>query len=157
VKLFRIASTGATWSPDDLSGAGAAKSGGRWNDEGQFILYASPTRAMAVLETTAHIKSIGLPLNRYLVEIDVPDIAWNKRVIATPASLQGAWDSIPHGFPSVNFGSTWYKSGESALLEVPSVIVEEEANILINCTHPEVVDKMAAKIMRKFHYSQLLR
>ena len=49
---------------------------GRWNDEKQAVVYSAPTIAIAVLETAAHIDDAGLPLNRFLVEIDVPDDVW---------------------------------------------------------------------------------
>ena len=71
--LWRIAAETRKYGADDLSGAGAAKSPGRWNDDGQPALYTAPTIAIAVLETAAHVDDSGLPLNRYLVQIDVPD------------------------------------------------------------------------------------
>src|SRR4029434_8383377 len=95
---------------DDLSGAGAAKSPGRWNDDGQPALYCAPTIAMAVLETAAHVDDSGLPLNRYLVEIDVPDVMWARREEVDVAKLPAAWASIPAGRASAKFGSDWLAS-----------------------------------------------
>ena len=57
----------------------AAKSPGRWNATGEAVLYSAPTISMAVLETAAHIDDSGLPLNRYLLELDVPDGVWALR------------------------------------------------------------------------------
>lgn len=157
MKLYRIASAGPTWAPDDLTGTGAASAPGRWNLSGEYVVYAAPSLAMAVLETTAHVRSTNFPLDRYVVEIDVPDSAWDNRTVPTLTGLPGAWDAIPHAHPSIAFGSAWYTSARTALIELPSAIVFEESTVLINCTHPEVKGKMRAEIKRKFHYSQVLR
>ena len=49
MKLWRIATETLTYPANDLSGAGAAKNPGRWNDDGQGVVYCAPTLAMAVL------------------------------------------------------------------------------------------------------------
>jgi len=41
----------------------------------------APTVAIAVLETAAHVDDAGLPLNKYLVKIDLPDVAWAARQV----------------------------------------------------------------------------
>ena len=73
MKLWRIAAETRKYAAHDLSGGGAAASPGRWNDDKQAVIYSAPTIAIAVLETAAHIDDAGLPLNRFLVEINVPD------------------------------------------------------------------------------------
>ena len=76
MKLWRIAAETRSYPADSLSGGGAAVSPGRWNEQKQAVVYSAPTIAIAVLETAAHIDDAGLPLNRFLVEIDVPDEVW---------------------------------------------------------------------------------
>ena len=95
--LWRIAADTRRYRADDLSGAGAARSPGRWNDVGQAVLYTAPTIAMAVLETAAHIDDGGLPLNRYLVEITVPDATWSARETLDIGTLDITWSAIPAG------------------------------------------------------------
>ena len=51
--LWRIAAETRKYAADDLSGAGTAKSPGRWNDEGQPALYTAPTIAIAPMPTPA--------------------------------------------------------------------------------------------------------
>jgi RES domain-containing protein len=156
VKLWRIASTGRAYAPDDISGKGAAANPGRWNDHGQNVIYASPSLALAVLETAAHIDDRGLPLNRYVLRIDVPGNLWKKRGRLKPGKLPVGWDAVPHGLVSIHAGSFWYASGSSALLEVPSVIVPEESNILINASHPDAI-AIRAEAIRRFDYNGLFR
>lgn len=154
--LWRIATATRTYGADDLSGAGAAKHPGRWNDAGQPVLYAAPAIALAVLETAAHIDDTGLPLNRFLVEITVPEDLWASREILDLGQLNASWAAIPAGRVSVQAGSNWINSGRTALLMVPSVIVPEEAAVVINCSHTHS-SRLTARIVRQFDYNRLFR
>ena len=154
--LWRIAADTRSYGADDLSGAGAAKSPGRWNDSGQPVLYTAPTIAIAVLETAAHIDDGGLPLNRYLVEITVPETTWAAREILDVSKLDITWSAIPAGRGSVKPGSDWIRGGKAALLVVPSVIVPEEPAVIINTAHPDVAS-LHARIVRPFEYNRLFR
>jgi RES domain-containing protein len=133
--LWRIASETRQYGAADLSGAGAAAKPGRWNAIGEAVLYAAPTIAMAVLETAAHIDDAGLPQNRFVVRIDVPEKMWRART---------------------TLGSRWLREGASALLEVPSVIVPEETVVALNATHPEI-KRLKATVVRRFDYPRLFR
>lgn len=154
--LWRIAAETRRYSADDLSGAGAARSPGRWNEEGQSALYTAPTIAMAVLETAAHIDDCGLPLNRYLVRIEIPELVWAARQVMDIARLPASWAAIPAGRVSVKAGADWLRGMSSAILVVPSVIVPEEPVTLINPLHPDA-EGMTATIVRLFDYDRLFR
>lgn len=156
MKLWRIATETRTYPADDLSGGGAAASPGRWNDNKQHVVYCAPTIAIAVLETAAHIDDAGLPLNRFLVEIQVPSDVWKRHEVAKLASQPPAWSAIPTGKASVSYGSIWLSSLRSPILLVPSVIVPEEHAALINPLHPES-SKITAKVIRPFEYNRLFR
>lgn len=156
MKLWRIAAETRKYPASDLSGGGAAAAPGRWNDEKQPVVYSAPTIAIAVLETAAHIDDAGLPLNRYLVEIDVPDHVWALHEMVDVASLPQAWSAIPAGGASVKVGSTWLASLRSPILLVPSVIVPEEFAALINPSHPASAN-ITAKVVRQFEYNKLFR
>jgi len=156
VKLARIASTGPAWRPDDMTGAGAAHSPGRWNKPGEMVIYAAPTLAMATLETAAHIDDSGLPLNKYVIEIEVPDDVWAGRQTLTAGDLPAGWDAIPHGVVSIEAGSAWYTANRHALIELPSVIVPEEPIVVINTRHPDS-RRITARATRRFQYNLLFR
>jgi len=156
VKLWRIAAETRKYAATDLSGMGAAANPGRWNDDKEPVVYCAPTIAIAVLETAAHIDDAGLPLNRYLVEIDVPDRLWAQREALDPAKLPATWSVIPAGRASVRIGSAWLSSLRSAILLVPSVIVPEEWAALINPKHPEA-RAITASVVRLFEYNRLFR
>jgi RES domain-containing protein len=156
VILWRIAADTRKYRADDLSGAGAAKSPGRWNEDGQPALYAAPTIAMAVLETAAHIDDGGLPLNRYLVELTVPDTVWSGRQTLDVSQLDLTWSTIPAGRGSVKPGSDWLRGMTAPILVMPSVIVPEEMATLVNPAHPASA-RITARIVRLFEYNRLFR
>ena len=84
------------------------------------------------------------------MRIDVPHYVWTARqVLARPAPV--GWDAIPEGLVSRSLGSVWLAAGATALLAVPSVIINEENNVLINPTHPDAAKLTATKI-RRFVY-----
>jgi RES domain-containing protein len=148
IHLWRIATDTPTYGADDLSGAGAASGGGRWNRTGTPALYTSGSIALACLETLVHLGSSTLPLNRYLVRIDAPDDVWARRTRLAPPV---GWDAIPPGLVSIEAGQSWLVSGASALLEVPSVVVPEEANVVVNPHHADARSLKATKL-RKWAY-----
>ena len=134
-----------------MSGKGAASKGARWNHPGELVTYAATSISLAAWETRAHFgRGAALPWNRFLVRIDVPDDVWAARQMLSRPPPVG-WNAIPEGIVSRNEGSIWLKAGTSALLAVPSVIIDEEDNILINPAHVDSVRIVASKV-RRFVY-----
>jgi RES domain-containing protein len=156
VILWRIAADTRRYAADDLSGAGAAASPGRWNEEQQAVLYTAPSIALAVLETAAHVVDAGLPLNRFLVRITVPEPTWAARETLSVAKLPATWAAIPAGQASVSVGAAWLASMRSPILLVPSVIVPEEHAALVNPRHP-LAQRITASVVRPFDYHRLFR
>ena len=154
--LWRIAAETRRYAADDLSGGGAATHPGRWNADKQAVLYAAPSIALAVLETAAHMDDAGLPLNRYLVRIDVPDDVWSAREELDASALPVTWSAIPAGRASIKLGADWLTSLRTAILLLPSVIVPEERVALINPGHPASA-RLTATIVRQFDYKRLFR
>lgn len=153
--LWRIGSDAPGYMADDLSGRGAEKDGGRWNLPGSPVIYAASTRALACLETIVHFNAGGLPLNRYLVQFDVPDDLWRKAETLDVRALPVGWDAEPPGKVSLDAGEAWLKRKASLLLIVPSVIVPEEQNVLINPLHRGAA-AVAARKVRKWIYDPRL-
>jgi RES domain-containing protein len=112
------------------------------------MVYASETIALACLETLVHLAgSDPLPLNRYLVRIVIPKEAWEQRAICKPAEHVG-WDAEPPGKVSLDWGTDWVRSATSLVVQVPSIIVPEESNLLINPTHADAKHVHANKLRR---------
>jgi RES domain-containing protein len=156
VKLWRIAAETRLYRATDLTGAGAAKFPGRWNDEGEPVVYAATSIALATLETAAHVDPGGLPLNRFLVQLEVPDDVWAGRVVFEVPALPSAWNAVPAGRASIEVGSRWLQAARSATATVPSVIVPEECVALINPRHPDAA-RITATSVRRSQYELLFR
>lgn len=151
VHLWRVASDTPQWLAEDLSGKGAARSGARWNHPGEHVVYAASSISLAAWETRAHLgHGMALPWNRFLVRLNVPAALWSASPLLDEPWPVG-WDALPEGQVSRARGSAWLRSGHSALLRVPSVIVPEECNVLINPRHPDSQGLRAVKL-RRFVY-----
>ncbi|NUZ06148.1 RES family NAD+ phosphorylase [Piscinibacter koreensis] len=155
VALWRIATDAPDYEAHDLGGRGAEKTGGRWNRKGRPVVYSASSIALACLETIVHLNADGLPLNRFLVRIEVPDEVWARREVRTAADLPVGWSAIPEGKVSLDTGDAWLQSGASALLLVPSVIVPEEFNALVNPAHRDAA-RLVARKERPWFYDQRL-
>jgi RES domain-containing protein len=146
--VWRLASETPSYASDDLSGKGAEITGGRWNNKGTPLIYTSGSIALACLETVVHLGgSFALPLNRYLIRIDIPGSAWRERTLFDAGTRVG-WDAVPAGLVSISWGTQWAKSGAALVAEVPSIVVPEEQNLLLNPGHPEATKLTAQKIRR---------
>lgn len=148
---WRIATDTPDYGADDLTGKGAEKTGGRWNRKGTPLIYASASIALACLETLVHLAGgMPLPLNRYLVRITLSPMAWRKRTVFDPAAHVG-WDAQPPGLVSIDWGTEWARSGASLVAEVPSILVPEESNIVINPAYSGAARLEVSKL-RKWRY-----
>ncbi|ANY16264.1 RES family NAD+ phosphorylase [Bordetella pseudohinzii] len=163
ISLWRIAATVGKYRADDLSGAGAAAVGGRYNSAGIAVVYTSSSVALAVLETLVHLGvKAGGQANRYLVELHVPLPVYEARQTLTVAQLRRQhpfWDAVPFAEASQRIGDEWVRAGKSALLALPSAILPHQGlpdgNVLINPRH---ADAGAIRVARceKFIYDPRL-
>ena len=147
--LWRIAADTPGYAADDLSGTGAKLTGGRWNSKGVPVVYCATSIALATLETVHYLRTGALPFNRFLVRIEVPEVVWQARMTLDP--VPGGWDAIPAGIAASSAGDGWIVSGKTALLVVPSVIVPDESNVLLNPCHPDAA-AITASTVRRWHY-----
>jgi RES domain-containing protein len=154
ITLWRIGADTPGYEAHDTSGKGAETSGGRWNRVGTPMLYTSTSRALACLETIVHLGGDTLPLNRYLVQVKVPIAAWKAALVVDPARLVG-WDAVPAGKASLDWGTSWAGAKSTLVARVPSIIVPEELNVLINPLHPDATNRRAVKV-RKWLYEARL-
>jgi RES domain-containing protein len=158
VSVWRIGTDAPSYTADDMTGEGARQTGGRWNRAGTPVIYTATNISLAWLETLAHLSGDDdLPLNRYLLRIDIPDEIWGSALVHTQEGAAVGWDAIPTGKVSLDIGAAWIadKSG-SALMRVPSVIVPEEANVIINPAHSNAA-KMKATKVRKWTYDSRMK
>ncbi len=127
----------------DLSGEGARLYGGRWNSPGRPLIYAAETAALAVLEVRVHLDLDWdtLPDDYVLASIDIGSLV--------PEQI----DELPSDPRAI--GDEWIRSRTTALLRVPSWIVPESHNILINPAHPDA-SSIAPSTIRPFAFDKRL-
>ena len=118
-----------------LSGIGASMTKGfRWNSPNTRLVYTAESRALATLEVSVHLDlSQDLPTDRQIVEIEIPDDLLILEV--RPDDLPSGWDSKPPTILTQVIGDDFVRQGDAAVLKVPSSIVPQESNYLINPNH----------------------
>lgn len=120
----------------DLSGVGAAREGQRWNHPGQRAVYLGLTPEITVLERLVHFNGApSAPLALCCYEL--PDEAELMQHPAL-ADLPVGWDAVPHGAASAAFGGAWLSSVKGLALVLPSVVVPQARNLLVNPLHPAI-------------------
>jgi RES domain-containing protein len=96
------------------------------------VVYSSPALSLATLELLAHLDPDLVPEDLSSYEIEVPDDLEHRRVAA--ADLPPNWRE-PENADCKQLGDAWVREGRVPLLFVPSVIIPEELNVLINPAH----------------------
>jgi RES domain-containing protein len=127
---------------------GARLNGGRWNPRGMPVVYCGLSIALVALEYFVHLSG-DEPADLVLLEIEVPDGASVESVVAR--DLPDAWqDDLA---ATQERGRQWLESSGSLLLWVPSAVVPEERNALLNPVHAEW-ERAAVRILRPFHFDR---
>ena len=123
----------AAYAASAFDGEGSRRFGGRWNSKGTRIVYTAGSRALAILELLVHLESEDLLRHYRLIPVTFPDELVARLDLR---ELPANWRRRPTP-PSVRLiGDQWVRGGRSVVLEVPSVIVPDESNFLINVQHP---------------------
>jgi RES domain-containing protein len=130
VRIWRIARKPFA-APD---GEGARQFGARWNSEGVAVVYAASHLSLSALEYLVHIDVEDVPQDLFALAIEVPDDV--GEIVLTPADLPPGWRQTPAPAHCRQVGDDWVARGEALLLRLPSVLVPEETNVLMNPAHP---------------------
>lgn len=130
-----------------FSGEGAKLAGGRWNSPGQRAVYLSSTLALAAMETFVHLGDDAAHLDYVYFEIEIPDTVHILPLTIKPRG----WREEPPGPASQRVGDRWLRANTSALLEVVSVIIPTETNLVLNPEHPDA-SKLRILPLRPFQF-----
>jgi RES domain-containing protein len=126
--VYRVASR--RYAPDNSEGARLY--GGRWNNPGSAVIYSSATRSLAALEVIANNGAI--PADYRVVVIELPDGLPIETVELE--HLPDGWPANDSGLETAGHGSEWVSSLRTAVLEVPSAVIPDEHNYILNPQHP---------------------
>jgi RES domain-containing protein len=137
-----------------FSGQGAKDWGGRWNSRGVAVVYTAAHRSLSILEVLVHVKggsgtgrgAISVPF--YIYPISFESALLEELLIS---SLPAGWNSEPPTAASQGFGDAWALAARSPVLAVPSVIVPEERNYILNPNHSRFAEvQIASRVVCSF-------
>ena len=118
-----------------MDGEGARVNGGRWNSVGVGIVYTAGSISLAILELLVHFNAPDILTQNYvIIPIEFEDTLLKAQQIR---DLPNDWQASPAPVTTQQIGNQWVSSASSAVLQVPSAIVPEEVNYLINPLHPD--------------------
>ena len=118
-----------------FSGQGGLYAGGRWTPRGRPVVYTSGSISLAVLEYTVNYRRRGWVPATVLGRADVP--AGVRVEIISMDKLPSNWFAAAAPPQLQALGHEWLERGETAVLKVPSAIVTEEWNYLLNPSHSD--------------------
>jgi len=132
MEVFRISKR----DHPEIDGIGGMLYPGRWHEKGNRVIYASQHRSLAAFETLVHISKTKLLVNNFiLITIQIPDDALISDI---PASiLKTGWNSYAHLPSTQQFGTQFLKEKKQLMLKVPSAIIKQEFNFIINPLHEQ--------------------
>lgn len=140
MEVFRI-------SRDKYAGTltGSGKSA-RWNKDNQHVLYTAQARSLSALEFVVHRNSIDTALNYQVMVISIADDEkLYKRMFLK--DMPSGWRDIGAYSALQDIGADWYVNQESLILQVPSALIPQEFNFIINLRHPDF-SKHAVSLIR---------
>ncbi|MHA4806949.1 RES family NAD+ phosphorylase [Flavitalea flava] len=118
---------------DDLKGTGAAGYPGRWHSRGTYILYTAGCASLALLETVVHISTI-LVSDFCMICLEIPE---DKIITMTEADLPADWKINPSPDNLKTIGDQFIRENKYVALRLPSAVMPEENNYLLNPNHPD--------------------
>lgn len=120
-----------------LNGTGGLFGHGRWHKKGNPVIYTSEHASLAAWEKIVHVASFeNLPDDLLLIKIEIPgsiEIQTVPKKILVPG-----WNEFPYCSETVDFGTSFLHKKEYLALKIPSVIIPDEFNVILNPLHPDI-------------------
>lgn len=150
LSAFRI--TKAEYARDAaqlLDGEGGRRAGGRWHRRGSPVVYLGSSRALCLLEILVHLEIHPRDdaATRVAAEFVIPEALLGatqvRRISASELhALDPAWRQFGNR-TCKRIGIQWFRDGDRWALQVPSAVIPQEWNLVVNCSHPVVRDLIA--------------
>ena len=116
--------------------AGSLKASGRparWNSAGHNMIYSAGSVSLACLENVVHRSGEGLAGLFKILVIEIPDDLTGQEIRLS--DLPENWADFTSAHITRLIGDNWLKGMTTAVMRVPSVIIPQESNFLINPAH----------------------
>jgi RES domain-containing protein len=118
-----------------FSGQGGLYAGGRWTPRGPPIVYTSASISLAILEYTVNYRRRGWVPATVLGRAAIPPSVRVETV--STDGLPAGWFAADPPEELQRIGGQWLERAASAVLKVPSAVVTEEWNYLLNPLHAD--------------------
>ncbi|WP_413668907.1 RES family NAD+ phosphorylase [Mucilaginibacter sp. Mucisp86] len=131
---------------------------GRWNSLGQYMIYTGGSLALSCLEKLAHSPGTALYAGDFSVIIfQIPDnLPIFEITVNKLQRLNADWHKVINYPVTQLLGDTWLRKMETAVLKVPSAIIDLEYNYLLNPAHPDY-NKITIGSVSKFTFDPRLK
>ncbi len=116
-----------------FDGEGARLHGGRWNRPGTRLVYAAEHLSLAALGLFVHVDPEDRPRALFQFRVELPDDALE---VLPRERLPASWRDYPAPDETAAIGTDWARRGRGLALLVPSVVIPDESNVLLNPVHP---------------------
>lgn len=118
-----------------FSGIGSFENGGRWNSVGTAVVYLSESLALAALELFVHLTQHQRTIRFVAFKVQIP--ARIQIDVLDTTKLPRNWRAEPAPRSVRQLGDAWARAHRSLAMRVPSVIVPQETNLVVNPRHPD--------------------
>jgi len=137
---------------NELNASGSAN---RWNLRGQKVIYTGSSRSLSTLELIVHRSAIqpSKPYKLLVISIDLTEAEHQKIQLD---QLPNNWRNLQAYSQLQLIGSNWYKAQNSLLLEVPSAVIPQESNYIINTEHPDFSKKIRINRIEDYFWDNRL-
>lgn len=132
IRAWRIVKT--KYIASEPSREGARLYPGRWNNRGVPVIYAADSLALAVLEIVVNFDADSVEEHYSVFSMQFES---DMVLSPSPEDLPENWDKTPIVSASRLFGDQWVKENKKAVLKVPSVVIPQEYNFVLNPKHPD--------------------
>lgn len=116
-----------------MTGNGGLFASGRWHSIGRRIVYASSSLSLATLELFVNLKDRSALRAYVKTSIDIPE----ERIDSLDNDALAAFQDDPDSFDSRTVGDRWLAEAKTCVLRVPSRVILEESNYLLDPAHPD--------------------
>jgi RES domain-containing protein len=116
-----------------FDGEGSRRYGGRWSPAGRRAAYASSSLALASLEYLVNLDPVDAPPDLVSIRVEIPEAILIETI--ETATLPPNWRRNPYPRELHSIGERWLLAESSVCLRVPSAVIPEEFNLLINPLH----------------------
>lgn len=125
----------------------------RWNKDEEYVIYTSSSRALSMLELLVHRSGIELSSGFKLLEIklNITDVDIEEISIK---NLAKNWKGVEAYVVEQKLGSAWYQRADKLILKVPSVVIPQEFNYVINTRHADFEKKVSMNLVEEIDFDE---